>query len=264
MNNSTNEKLYEHFAAPERLTLILEALARGDKAEADRLSGACPRKTYTMRDAAFGERLDVSFDIMCIACIDLRCIWGKLDILHWAIAGARLMATSHQIGATFAFMEGEHFGRGQPQMGFFRRRRPLPVKRDGHGGADDGDDLPAEPAAPPEPVRFSDVHEGEFATRMMAVEDRMQATTDLTFVSLLGAALALVRQLAEVWTAYDRFCRDRLGVSAETMLGAWDFPTGGEVVEMLGRYPDVKPDPAKVDEYAGIYCQAWDRRFGDK
>jgi hypothetical protein len=99
---------------------------------------------------------------------------------------------------------------------------------------------------------------------MVAVEDRVQATTDFTFKALRHFFTAQAQQLAEVWTAYDRFCRDRLGVSAETMLAAWQFPTGGELVEMLGRYPHVKPDPAKVDEYAGIYCRAWDHKFGEK
>ena len=95
---------------------------------------------------------------------------------------------------------------------------------------------------------------GQPVRTLMAVEDRMQVTTDATFDALLKVLNAAARDLAEVWTAYDRFCRDRLGVSAETMLTAWEFPTGGEVVEMLGRYSLVKPEPAKVDEYFGLYC----------
>ena len=89
----SNGQLYEQFAPQERLTLILEALARGDQAEADRLSGSCPRKTYTMRDAAYGERLDTAFDIMSIACIDLRCLWAKLDVLQWVLAVTRAATT---------------------------------------------------------------------------------------------------------------------------------------------------------------------------
>src|SRR5688500_267098 len=94
-------KLYEQVSGPERLTLVPEALARGDEGEADRLSGSCPRKDYRMRDAAYGDRLDISFDVMAVACIDLRCLWGKVRTLEWAIGGARLMATHHQITATF-------------------------------------------------------------------------------------------------------------------------------------------------------------------
>jgi len=97
---------------------------------------------------------------------------------------------------------------------------------------------------------------------MAGVEDRMQGTTDYTFASLLNAAQEAAQQLAEVWAGFDAFCHDRLGVSAATMLDAWQFPPGDEVTEMLGRYADVKPEPAKIEQYRGIYCRAWDRRFG--
>jgi hypothetical protein len=255
---------YEQFSGPERLTLAMEALARGDQAEADRLAGSCPRKQYTMREAAYGNRLDTAFDIMCIACIDLRALWCKLDTLEFAIISARYMATSHQITATFAFMEGEGFANGQTQMEFFGKRQD-DEDEDENGAGDPGvhpDDEPALTA--PQPIRASAYRDGEYARRMMAVEDRMQVTTDDTFKALLHVLHAAARDLAEVWTAYDRFCRDRLGVSAETMLAAWQFPTGGEVTAMLKRYDGhVKPDPAKVDEYYGIYCRSWDHRFGD-
>src|SRR4051794_27352013 len=52
-------------------------------------------------------------------------------------------------------------------------------------------------------------------------------------------------------------------VAARTMLAGGEFPTCGDVNTMLALYPDVKPDPAKVDEYREIYCRAWDRRFGE-
>jgi hypothetical protein len=48
-----------------------------------------------------------------------------------------------------------------------------------------------------------------------------------------------------------------------TLLAAWEFPTGGEVMAILARYQHVTPDPAKVDEYFGVYSGAWDRRFAE-
>ncbi len=260
--NNTNGKLYETFSGPERLTLVLEALARRDEGEADRLSGSCPRKTYTMRDAAYGDRLDTAFDIMAIACIDLRCLWGKLRTLEWATGGARLMATHHQITATFALLDGERLGKGLPQMGFFGSRRESPLEDLEDEETADGEEEPDEPAKPPEPLRASAYREGELASRMSAVEDRMQVMTDYTFASLLATAQELAGELASVWAGFDGFCQSRLGVPATTLLEAWDFPTGNEVVDMLRRYGQVKPDPAKVDEYCGIYCRAWDQRFG--
>ena len=47
------------------------------------------------------------------------------------------------------------------------------------------------------------------------------------------------------------------------MLEAWEFPTGEEVAEVLRRYRGVKPDPAKVEEYYGLYRRAWDRKFAE-
>jgi hypothetical protein len=249
---NTNGKLYEHFDGSERLTLVLEALSRGDHGEADRLSGSCPHKSYTMRDAAFGDRLDTAFDLMAIACIDLRCLTGKVQTLEWAIGGMRLLSTHHHITATFAFMEGERLGKRLPQMDFFRRL-PDATADDSPEGEEEDDT---------KPPRFSQYHDGELATRMMAVEDRMQVTTDLSLLSMQRAVDGLVQELVDLWTAFDRFCRDRLGVSAGVLLAAWEFPTGGEVAEVLGGYPDVRPNPAQVDQYCGLYYAAWDRRIG--
>jgi hypothetical protein len=88
---STNGKLYECFEPQERFTLTLQALARRDEAEAERLAGSCPRERYTQRDVRFTGRMDTALHIMSIAVVDLRCLGGKLQTLEWAIGGARLM-----------------------------------------------------------------------------------------------------------------------------------------------------------------------------
>ena len=44
-------KLYDRFEPPERLTLVLEAMAGDDDGEVGRLQRSCPRRTYTQQDA---------------------------------------------------------------------------------------------------------------------------------------------------------------------------------------------------------------------
>ena len=44
------------------------------------------------------------------------------------------------------------------------------------------------------------------------------------------------------------------------MLKAWQSPLA-EFQETLKHYEQVKPDPAKVDEYTGYIAKQWDRRF---
>lgn len=53
-----NEKLYENFTTGERVDLVIAALARGDEAEIASLRRTCPRRTYTMLDRDFTQRLD--------------------------------------------------------------------------------------------------------------------------------------------------------------------------------------------------------------
>lgn len=46
-------KLYDTITPKERLVLTVEAQARGDTEDSDRLMKSCPRKRYTMNDANF-------------------------------------------------------------------------------------------------------------------------------------------------------------------------------------------------------------------
>ena len=139
MNNHPT-KLYEQFQPPERLTLLIEAMARNDDGEAERLQRSCPRATYTGRDPAFEDRWDMAFDVMAVVCIDLRCLWGKLHVLGWVLAEVREMATAQNITAAFAFLDGERCGRGQKQMGFFAR--PMPEPDEDVDCGDDAEEAP--------------------------------------------------------------------------------------------------------------------------
>jgi hypothetical protein len=125
---------YEQFAPPERLRLVLDAMARRDPAEAARLAGACPRKTYAGPDLAFGDRLDLTFDTTAIVAIDLRASWGQAKALRWAADLARRYAAMHHVDAELAFLDGVACGRGQPQLDYFARREDA-------AGADDAEDL---------------------------------------------------------------------------------------------------------------------------
>lgn len=54
---------YERLTANERLSLLIEALAWGDHAEATRLRDTCPEKTYRMPDAEYSIAVMVLHDL---------------------------------------------------------------------------------------------------------------------------------------------------------------------------------------------------------
>ena len=129
MPNPKYDNLFDRLKPQERLTLYIEAMARDDAAESSRIESSCPRSTYTGPDPRFYQRLTMAFDVMAVVTIDLRFLWGKLDLLHWVMEQVvPEMATALHITAGLGFIEGEHCGQGLPQIHFFSR--PLPEPRE--------------------------------------------------------------------------------------------------------------------------------------
>ncbi len=268
-------KLYEQFAPPERLTLMLSALARNDEAEAARLRDTCPRKAYTQNDEAFEGRLQLGFDVMMSVCVDLRCMWGKLSALHWAAETVAELAAANHITASLAFVEGARCGRGQSQIAFFARERPpldvsddrehYVVRTGEHSDDATGEDEPEggdEEEAEDDDNALPAGELSEFGRRMMAVEGRAERSTALMMMTLGAAAHDVAQTLVNVWAAFGRFCGSRLGVGAGVMLDAWGMPITADLLVMLKRYETLRPEAAEADVYFGYLCRTWDRKFG--
>ena len=250
-------RLYDHFSPPERLALVIEAMARDDAQEAQRLQRSCPRATYTGRDPQFEDRWDMAFDTLAVVSIDLRAMWAKLHVLRWVIDSVHPVATAHNITASLAFLDGFRCAQGQGQMQFFARPLPEPDEEVDYGAdaADEAlDDAGDEEVLDPSPEQ---VDEG---LRLDAVERRSEHFTACGMVLLLSAADGIAKDLVNTWAAFGAFCRTRVGVEPETMLRAWQFPLE-DFRETLKTYGKVKPDPRKVKEYSGYICKHWDRRF---
>ena len=64
--------VYENLTIQQRIIASVEALARGDEVEKQRLIKSCPKKTYQMNDTAYGEKMETLHDIaMAVEC-DMR------------------------------------------------------------------------------------------------------------------------------------------------------------------------------------------------
>jgi hypothetical protein len=253
-------KLYEQFQPPERLTLLIEAMARDDAAEAQRLQRTCPRANYSGQDPQFGDRWDMAFDILAVVTIDLRCMWGKLHVLRWVLGEIRQLATAQNINAAFAFLDGERCGKGHKQMGFFARPMPNPNDVVDYSDDDEGeetDDRSDEEVLNPTPLQIDQ------GSRLDAVQRRSEYFTTCCALVLLGAMNDVAKDLVNTWAAFGAFCRTRLGVEPETMMRAWQFPLE-DFLQTLKLYDKTKPDPAKVKDYLGYLCKQWDRHFRPK
>src|SRR5215210_2610088 len=73
--------MYDRLTAEERFRLVLEAAAREDEREAERLANTCPRKAYRINDPAFTERLRASQLISSYICAELMEVLGALQTI---------------------------------------------------------------------------------------------------------------------------------------------------------------------------------------
>ena len=63
---------YEALTAPERFTLLIEAMARRDEREADRLDDTCPRLVYRVDDPEFRDRVRRAHVITLMVALNMR------------------------------------------------------------------------------------------------------------------------------------------------------------------------------------------------
>ena len=65
----------------DRAARVLGAMAVGDDDEVLRLRRSCPRKSYTMSDAAYGDRLQFAEQLALTCALDLRHACGRVYVL---------------------------------------------------------------------------------------------------------------------------------------------------------------------------------------
>lgn len=63
---------YASLTAPERFALLVEAMARRDEREADRLQDTCPLVVYRAEDAEFCDRVRRAYMITATVCLNMR------------------------------------------------------------------------------------------------------------------------------------------------------------------------------------------------
>src|SRR5215210_1657548 len=61
-------KLYDRLTLDERVKLAIQAKARRDAEDTQRLTESCPTETYTMNDIAFGDHISGNWKITMMLC----------------------------------------------------------------------------------------------------------------------------------------------------------------------------------------------------
>jgi hypothetical protein len=102
LNGNGLARRYGRLTPDERVRAALEASARGDFEERDRLIDSCPQRDYRMSDHVFMDRLDASRDLAMMVALELSSRMAQARMLD-ASAG---LATRCVVLGAHAVSEG--------------------------------------------------------------------------------------------------------------------------------------------------------------
>jgi hypothetical protein len=250
MNRNGLGKLYDRLTPEERFRLDVEATARGDDRESEKLVETCPRKHYTALDYGFSGRWLAAGEISRALCLDLAqhlCRLQMLDALTVSLPTLRVSLVNE---GHAAYMDGHEAGsrhawkiagmEGDPPGWRFEEFEDGSVETDEERG------------------------DPETAKALGALEERTEAA-DLSPRLLERLQKSVAAEALAVFEGYRRFCEEELSVEAEKMLAASFTPILKGIVRLTKAKEEwgLKPDEEKAAEYHAVLSESWRRQSAE-
>jgi hypothetical protein len=198
---------------------VIEALARDDNQEAERLAAACPRKVYREIDAEYGERVRVSSEIVSAVVLDLAPRLGKLHMIEAFREFLPLFLVRGMDVAAMAWLDGYTEGKNG------RRKQDDEIVEAGIQKA---------------------LNDADLATkRVPEVLEELRNT--------------VAGETRAIWEGFSRFCKRELRLEPETLVSAWFEPALPHLREAQDALDAAQANPSFVDEYDASLTKIWSR-----
>ena len=239
MASDAVSKHYQVLGPAERFALTIEAMARGDNNDANRLEDSCPRFNYHSEDVEYRDRMKRAYLIALLATINLKWRVEQVRSAEMFCKLHKYFAEGPTLVATTAFLYGRQYGYWECGV----------IEEIG---------LPDKAALEAEQQEGPDLKEQLKEVRDIAAEGVKRVAETLKYA--IGEAHAM--EILSQWDGFGRFCRDVLGVGPLTLLAAYALGQGDLAAEVLGAYPDAAVDEARAAHWADVWKQNWDWRFG--
>jgi hypothetical protein len=237
-------KLYDRLTLDERVKLVIQAKARRDAEDTQRLTESCPTETYTMNDIAFGDHISGSWKITMMLC---HLLAPSLARLHTIAAVREVLpyAFDHCIsGARLAHLRGYEMG----------------VRRAWEAAGKKGDPptrLWKEEAQEENPVMKAELGD------LHAITGHLRETiADFLLGQLEELERRTAREALTIWKAFANFCNDKLQLEAETLVKAWFEPMLPEIKELVNLPEPPEVDPDEVEHLSIELKRVWSELVG--
>jgi len=227
-------EFYDRFDPDDRFRLVLEAAARGDEEEIERLRDTCPRVRYTAIDIAYSDRISGSLKMTMLICQLLAPSLTKIRTLA-AFRKVLSYAFDHCINtAQLAYVRGHE--RGASRTWKAAGKKGDPPKRLWKEAAQDNAAMEAEL--------------GDLLVITGYLREDLQN-------ELEGQERRAVSEALTIWEAFTTFCNEQLQLGPETLLQAWFKPMVPEIEELENLPEPPEVDVKKLQKYEAGFKQAW-------
>ncbi len=227
------EKLYDEFTAEERFRLVIGAMARGDKLDVERLGRTCPKKSYTMSDAAYTDRLEVCEMLTLVTLLELLPKLAKLRMVE-----------------VFRYI-GEYLG------GLAEDALYVVYSAGFDAGSSEGWQRAGGKGKQP---KFSPENDELEGLQEAAAELRSRLNGMLD-----GLRDGLARDARTARDAHVTFCSEELNLASDEVLTALASNAMPTVEEFRAALDRVEPNQEEVDALVDVMRCAWRRRaLGDQ
>ena len=230
---------YAQLDGKERFVLLLEAMARKDEAEADRLEDSCPRLVYRQDDPEFRDRMKRAYLIAMLVTINIRWRLEHIRVAKIFLDQHRLYVWGPQLVATTAFLYGREYGRWE--SGAIKQ---IPMI--------DAEDTAALIKGRP------DLREQLKEVREISADGVRKVAETLQYAVGYAHAADVLSQ----WEGFGRFCRNSLGLKPMAVMTAYKLWQDDPAAEVLASHPDAKVDEGVAAHWEGNWAREWGRRFG--
>jgi hypothetical protein len=246
MSKNGLHRHYDRLDAQERFRLDVLAMAREDSLESERLVSSCPRATYVMNDIGFVERWRSAIEITLRVYIPLGEQLAKLQMVDALRVFAPYSQTLLSNVTLDAYFKGHEAGSRHAWAYAGKTGAPPAWPDDGPEGElvePDGDER--------DPVMERDLDELEVVAEQY----------NRFFPEVLDELeRRCARQAFSIWTGYEAFCEESVGVSAENLAAVVLEPVVEAVEEARTRAErlGVETDAELVDQMLETLTEAWD------
>ncbi len=241
-------KLYDRLDPEERFRLDVEATARGDGRESEKLADTCPRKAYTALDYGFSGRWIAAGEITRAVCLDLARHLCRLQMLDALTASLPTLRASFVNEAMGAYMGGHEAG----------------SRHAWREAGMEGDPPGWEPLDDDGEVEDDSLEDPAIGKALDYIEERTEGA-DLSPMLLERLQKSVASEALAVFEGYRRFCEGELSVEAEKMLAASFAPILKGIArlkEARGEF-DLAPDEKGAAEYHAACRELWKRQANE-